>query len=247
MGLARAAAVGVLAAARRPNRADGVLFLFYHDMRAGERRRFEAQLGRLRDFGDLIGLTDATRLLAGGGGGRHVCLTFDDGCRGAFDHALPILAAHGAPAAFFVVAQWLDDAGSRGAGDGAGGHIGDRIGWEECRRLLAAGMEVGSHSLTHRRLGGLDRAEVVRELVASRTRIEAELGRPCVHFACPWGQPAADYHPEREPRLARDAGYRSFLTTIPRRAGRDTDPWCLPRVRMEPGWGAAELRYALSR
>ena len=234
--LARAAAIRLLAARRGTGAADGVLFLFYHDMRASERRRFETQLDQLRDFGDLVSLEAAMLLLADGrAGGRHICLTFDDGYRGAFEHAFPILASRGVPAAFFIVPGWLDEARP------------GVIDWSECRRLAKGGMEVGSHSRTHRRLAALSSAEVEEEFAASRARIEAELGRPCLHFACPWGQPGADYRPERDPGLARAAGFRSFLTTIPHRATPGSDPWAVPRVRMEPGWGSAELRYAFSR
>lgn len=234
--LARAAATRLRTLGQRPGGApDGVVILFYHSMRAGERRRFARQLVQMRALGDIIGLSDALRVLAERrASGRYVCLTFDDGCRDAFDHAFPILAEQGVPAAFFVVPGWMDE-----DRDGI-------FGWDECRRLAVDGMEIGSHSLTHRRLATLATAEARREFAASRARVEAELGRPCLHFACPWGQPGADYL-ERDPGLARATGYQCFLTTIPRRAVAPADPWSLPRVRMEPGWGAAELRYAFSR
>ena len=215
---------------------DGVLILFYHRMLARERKRFEDQLRRLRRLGDIIGLEDAVNVLGSGYvPGRFICLTFDDGHHDAYDHAFPILASQGTPATFFVVSGWIDE-GRPGV-----------MSWADCRRLVANGMEVGSHSMTHRRLAGLCGSEVDAELRASRARIEAELGRPCTHFACPWGQPGRDYDPAHAPGLAHAAGYRSFLTTVPRRAHAGVDPWGLPRVRMEPGWGAAELRYAFSR
>jgi len=235
--LARALTVRLRTAGWRPSgAADGIVFLFYHDMRASERHAFAEQLHRLRDFGDLVGVEDALALLADERiDGRHICLTFDDGYRGAYHYAAPILAARGVPAAFFVVPGWMDE-GRPGI-----------IGWDEARYLAVSGIEVGSHTLTHRRLAELDAAEAAQELAASRARIEAELGRPCRYFACPWGQPGADYRAEREPALARAAGYQCFLTTLPSRASAGADPWSLPRVRMEPGWGAAELRYAFSR
>lgn len=216
--------------------ADGLLILCYHGMRAGDRRQFDQQLHQLRQLGDIIGLGDSLRLLADGDlRGRFICLTFDDGYRDAFDHAFPILAAQNVPAAFFVVSGWIDE--SRPG----------IIGWPECRALAAGGMEIGSHSVTHPHFGGLSQSAVEAELTTSRARIEAELGRPCLHFACPYGQPGEDYDPARDPGLTRAAGYRSFLTTTPRRAQSGADPWALPRVRMEPGWGNAELRYAFSR
>jgi peptidoglycan/xylan/chitin deacetylase (PgdA/CDA1 family) len=220
---------------------DGVLILCYHGMRAADRGRFERQIHLLRDLGDVIGLSDVVRMLNEGRdhdgriGGRFICLTFDDGYTDAFDNAFPILAAQNVPAAFFVISGWVDE--SRPG----------IIGWSQCRDLAAAGMEIGSHSVTHPHLATLPQSEVEAELTTSRARIEAELGRPCLHFACPYGQPDEDYQPEREPALSRAAGYQSFLTTIPRRAHAGADPWALPRVRMEPGWGAAELRYAFSR
>ncbi len=222
------------ATSRADDTSDGVLFLTYHDMRADEGPRFRRQLDMLRRFGDFASVSEALAHLADGVG-RRVCLTFDDGYMGAFNHAVPILAGDAIPATFFLVPRWLDE-GRPGI-----------IGWEECRRLKAAGMEIGSHSLTHRRLIDLASTEVMQELAGSRARIEAETGGPCWHFACPWGQPNVDYHPTREPGIARLAGYRSFLTTVQRRAWTGANCWSLPRVRMEPGWGAAELRYAFSR
>ncbi len=235
--IARAAAVRLRTLGQsQGGTGDGVLILFYHEMLAHERGCFEDQLRRLRNLSDIIGIEDAIGLLGSGRvPGRFVCLTFDDGCRSAYDHAFPVLASQGLPAAFFVVSGWIDE-GRPGV-----------MSWADCRRLVADGMEVGSHSATHRRLANLCESETDVELRASRARIEAELGRPCTHFACPWGQPGSDYDPEHTTGLARAAGYRSFLSTVPRRAHAGVDLWSLPRIRMEPGWGAAELRYAFSR
>jgi peptidoglycan/xylan/chitin deacetylase (PgdA/CDA1 family) len=235
--LARAAVV-TLRTLGRPlgGPKEGLVILCYHGMRADERGRFEYQLRRLRDLGDIIGLGDALRLLRRGSAqGRYICLTFDDGYRDAFDNAFPILMAQSVPATFFVVSGWIDEARS------------GVIGWAECRELAAGGMEIGSHSVTHPHFTQLSQSEAEAELTGSRTRVEAELGRPCVHFACPFGQPGEDFRPDRDPALSRKAGYQSFLTTIPRRARAADNPWALPRIRMEPGWGKAELSYAFSR
>ena len=235
--LARAPVVSLRLARQRLVRplppVNGVLFLTYHDMRREEAGSFARQLHRLAEAGGFVTVDGALDHLAGGEGLR-VCLTFDDGYRGAFEHAVPILARHSVPAMFFVVPGWID-----------GGRPGI-MGWEECRQLRAAGMEIGSHSTSHRRLAGLPPGAVAAELAQSRARITDETGGPCRHFACPWGQPGADYHPTREPLLARQAGYSSFLTTVQRRAECQANPWALPRVRMEPGWGRLEIGYALT-
>lgn len=220
--------------ARRADR-DGVLFLFYHDMQASDRPAFAHQLTLLKNFGDIIDIDAAIQIAAMGGGGRHVCLTFDDGRLGAFEHALPMLAERGISATFFVVSGWVDE-GRPGV-----------LSWDSCRALVEAGMQIGSHSVTHSRLANLDREAALAELTRSRLRIETKLGRDCKHFACPWGQPKSDFLAERDPGLALAAGYRSFFTTLPTRARSPTSPYLLPRVRMEPGWGEAEIRYAFCR
>lgn len=220
--------------ARRADR-DGVLFLFYHDMQASERPAFGRQLSQFENFGDIIDIDTAIQIALTGGGGRHICLTFDDGRDGAVKHGLPLLAERGLSAAFFVVTGWID-ASKPGV-----------ITWDDCRALAKAGMQVGSHSVTHSRLSGLDHGAVQAELFDSRIRIESELGISCEHFACPWGQPKADFQPDRDPQLALAAGYRSFFTTLPSRAHSPASPYLLPRVRMEPGWGEAEIRYAFCR
>ncbi len=205
-------------------------------MAANERRQFARQLRLMREIADLVSVSDALEMLRSQRSGNYcICLTFDDARLGAFENAMPILVEQGVPATFFVVPGWIDD------------RLSGTFSWDDCRSLVAAGMEVGSHSLNHRRLANMTRSEVVSELTRSRLRIEAELNRSCVHFACPWGQPGEDFRPERDPALARLSGFRSFLTSVPRRAAMGVSPYNIPRVRMEPAWGAAELRYALLR
>jgi peptidoglycan/xylan/chitin deacetylase (PgdA/CDA1 family) len=242
--LLRRAVVPVLAALQPADRlADWIAFPMYHHFRPGDEAAFRTQLRGMRDLGDFIGLDDAVALLAGGGlRGRHFCLTFDDGWHGPYAHARAILAEAEIPTAFFVVPGWID----RGAGlqDGRDEKV---ITWAECRVLADAGMTIGSHSVDHARLAALDAYAARGQLEGSRARIEGELGRACRHFAAPWGQPGADYIGDRDPGLAREAGYHSFLTTIRGRATVATSPFAIPRLRLEPEWGIGELRYALGR
>lgn len=69
--------------------------------------RFEEQIAFLADRYDILDLDAAVRRARGDGpGGTRpaVAITFDDGYRDNFDHALPILARHGATGTFYVVA-----------------------------------------------------------------------------------------------------------------------------------------------
>jgi len=223
--------------------ADWLICPMYHDMRHAHRKSFEQQIKFMRSLGDFISLDDAVRLLDRTRlGGRYFCMTFDDGYCGAYTHAHPILAEAAVPSAFFVVPHWVDEA-ARSTGTSANKYIN----WAMCRELSDRGVVIGSHTLEHARLTGLCAIGARSQMEASKRRIEAELARPCEHFACPWGQPHVDYIPDRDPSIARSAGYKSFLTTIRGRAGGGANPFELPRIRLEPDWSIPELKYMFGR
>lgn len=60
--------------------------------------------------------------------------------------------------------------------------------WDQIRGLARAGMDVESHSRSHRVLQTLPPAELEAELVGSRTELEAQLGRPVRAIAYPVGR-----------------------------------------------------------
>ena len=119
-----------------------------------------------------------------------MAVTFDDGHASVLDQALPMLARHGFVGTVF---PRLDVLGSPGSLSQPG-----------LEALVAAGWEVGSHTLTHRNLTTLDDAELERELAGSKRELEALLGRPCRSIAYPRGD--AD---ERVLAAAAAAGYEA--------------------------------------
>ncbi len=227
-----------------PERSTGWLItVMYHDMKASERPGFLSQLNYMKSMGDFLSPNEATALLEPGHRltGRYFCVTFDDGLRDAVRYAVPILNERSIPSAFFVVPAWISaasDAQPLGA---------KYISWDECRQMAQSGVTVGSHSRSHRRFSALDDRQASDELTMSKSQIEEELGQSCEHFACPWGQPHQDYLPSRDPCLAAAAGYQSFFTTKRGAATVGDSPWSIPRVRLEPGWDVAQLRYLFSR
>jgi len=82
-----------------------------------------------------------------------VRIFFDDSNRSDVDIALPALLERGMRATFFVLAGRLDDPA----------HLDD----SDLRRLVAAGMGIGSHGMRHRDWRRLDDAELDDELVTS--------------------------------------------------------------------------------
>ncbi len=78
--------------------------------------------------------------------------------------------------------------------------------WDEVRGLAAAGMSIGSHSLTHPILSYLPEAELRHEMVESKKVLERELACPIQTIAYPFGSPHA--YNDLTRRLAEEAGYR---------------------------------------
>jgi peptidoglycan/xylan/chitin deacetylase (PgdA/CDA1 family) len=74
-------------------------------------------------------------------------------------------------------------------------------------------VEIGAHTTTHRALALLGDDEVRAELVDNKRFLEERLQREVAHFAYPYGPPSLSG--EREPAIAREAGFRSAVTTDP--------------------------------
>lgn len=109
--------------------------------------------------------------------------------------------------------------------------------WDELRDLAAHPLAtIGAHTLTHPRLIWLDPAGIVAELRGSRERLEQEIGRPVRHVAYPHGSERD--MPPGIAQLAREAGFETGTTTIPRcLSPSDRDRvWTLPRKAL-PGHG----------
>lgn len=90
-----------------------------------------------------------------------------------------------------------------GAEDALGG-IHDPLSWDEVRRLIAEGMEVGAHTLTHPILSCEPPEMARQEIEESIRRVRDETGRRQIPFAYPNGQPG-DFTPDTE-RATREAG-----------------------------------------
>ena len=86
--------------------------------------------------------------------------------------------------------------------------------WDELRALSADPLvTLGAHTLTHPNLAGCTEEQARREMAEGRKVIEAQIGRPVLDIAYPFGN-AASAGP-REFALARDLGFRVGVTTRP--------------------------------
>ena len=103
-----------------------------------------------------------------------VVITFDDGNRSDVVHALPLLHTRGLKATFFITVD----------------NIGNPEGLDTLmiRDLVQAGMEIGSHGMTHRFLTTLPPDEVRTECETSREALNGVAGVEIRSFAPPGGR-----------------------------------------------------------
>jgi peptidoglycan/xylan/chitin deacetylase (PgdA/CDA1 family) len=151
----------------------------------------------------------ASEVAQTGGGPRDLALTFDDGLRSILTTAAPILAEYGVPWSAFIVSDWAE--GQHPFGDDV------MLSWREIEQLMAAGAEIGSHSVSHPNFSWLGPGETVDELARSRHTIEQRLGIRPTTFAIPLGQ--SKNWSAFASSAAREAGY----TTVYAQA-EDTRP-----------------------
>jgi len=83
--------------------------------------------------------------------------------------------------------------------------------WDHVRALSRAGMDVESHSRTHRVLQTLDDAGLESEIAGSRADLEAQLGRPIRAIAYPVGRRLGQGTEKIRAHIAR-AGYKIGLS-----------------------------------
>ncbi len=98
-----------------------------------------------------------------------------------------------------------------------------QIGNDEIRDLHRMGMEIGSHSLTHRILSGRVLADVKYEMTESKNRLEDILGVAVVAFSYPQGAYTATAR-----RALAETGYTLGRSTVAFRTSRDFDPLLMP-------------------
>ena len=156
-----------------------------------------------------------------------VVLTFDDGYRSHATAALPVLAAHRWPGVLNLDVSNL------------GPSWGLRV--RDVRALIAAGWEIGAHSLTHPDLTRLDDAALRHEVAGSRAAIQRLFGVRVRTFCYPSGR-----HDARVVEAVRAAGFEAATTTQPGIASPGS-PLRLQRVRIRRGDGAAGLARTFAR
>ena len=201
--------------------------LMYHDVKAVpvngfdvSARAFCEQLDYLKNEGYItLSLEDFTKCLESGDfPAKSIIITFDDGYRGVYIHAVPELRKRGMKAALFLVPATI------GRLDTGYPHITA----QELKDIAGDSLfSIGSHGMTHPNLEELSREERLAELRDSRYALENMTGRKIDVFAYPYG----NYNAE----IAADvssSGYAAAFAVDERGISDVPERFRIPRIYM---------------
>jgi len=129
-------------------------------------------------------------------GSNTIVLTFDDGLISDYEKAFPLLVNSNIKASFYITAKNI----------GKPGYCNK----SQLVEMASAGMEIGSHGLTHRYLTLMPEPESKNEIRESKDIIEQTIGNSVSSYAAVGGH-FQDWMVD----YAFQTGYQSFATMIP--------------------------------
>jgi peptidoglycan/xylan/chitin deacetylase (PgdA/CDA1 family) len=194
-------------------------------------RRFASQMTFLRRAGcSVIGMDEVVSCLSGERPipPRAVALTFDDGYENFYEYAYPELARQGFPAMVYLISGFVGRDSEWFAADGRA--TPPLMSAERIRALRRAGIDFGSHGVSHVKLAQVDRDRMRDEVTRSRRELEELLGEEVRHFCYPYGS-----HDHEVVEAARAAGYASAVTCVRAAACPGIDLLALPRKAISYG------------
>ncbi|PIP21498.1 MAG: polysaccharide deacetylase [Candidatus Nealsonbacteria bacterium CG23_combo_of_CG06-09_8_20_14_all_40_13] len=144
---------------------------------------------------------------------KSVIITFDDGYADAYQNALPLLEKYKFKATFFIITGKVEKPGY--------------LSWSQIAELAKAGMEIGSHSVSHLDLSKLDTDKARVEIYNSKITLEEKLNLKITAFCYPSG--AFD---DETIQLVKNAGYQTAVTTVNSKEQTKENIYKLKRIRV---------------
>jgi len=192
---------------------------------------FDAQMARLRAAGwrtITAGALGVDLLRGTPPPARTFVVTIDDGHEDGFTEAFPILRADGFVATYFVPTERINHTGYLTA--------------PELQTMVASGMEIADHTVSHAALTALPLPSVFFQVQAAATILGTLVGLRPATFAYPYG----NVDPAVEAVVAADA----FATAYTNRDGcseSTANRFLMPRIRISPFMTPVELFATLTR
>jgi peptidoglycan/xylan/chitin deacetylase (PgdA/CDA1 family) len=124
---------------------------------------------------------------------KSVVLTFDDGYIDNYTNAFPILKEFNMNATIFIISTYLDG--------------GTYLSPNQVKEMSDYGIDIESHTVTHRRLSEMSYEDQLKELKNSKESIEKITGKPIIAIAYPEGK-----FNEDTKKATMEAGYSMGFT-----------------------------------
>lgn len=167
---------------------------------------------------------------------RPIILTFDDGYLDNYTNLLPLMQRYGYRGVLYLLGdfevrhnQWdlaADPTEPRA----------DLMSETQKRAFVAAGWEIGAHTMSHPRLAALPPAAAATEIAQSKAALETRLGLEILSFAYPYGDLSAETK-----ALVQQAGFTYAVATDSGGLHLEDDRMQIFRVNMFPHETAGSL------
>ncbi len=125
---------------------------------------------------------------------KPIMLTFDDGYLDFYTNAFPQLKARGMKAVVYIITSPPA--------------YGEYLTKNQIRELSDYGIEIGSHTISHRNLATATDEKAIEEITKSKAYLEKIIGKPVISFCYPSGQ-----YNTQTPEIVKNAGYLYAVTT----------------------------------
>lgn len=122
--------------------------------------------------------------------------TFDDGWESDYRVAFPYLAEKSLEGTFFITTDWVGKEGF--------------LNWPQIQEMAKNGMEIGSHTKSHKLLTCLSKKQIYEELYISKCNLEDKLGEKIISLSIPEGE-----YNKNILDIARKVGYQIIAISRP--------------------------------
>ena len=142
---------------------------------------------------------------------KPLILTFDDGYRDVYDTAFPLLKKYHFQATFYLIVNNIDKPGF--------------LTQAQILEMQQAGMNFGSHTLSHPNLTTISDQKAAEEIYASKKILEQITGTPVTDFCYPGGAIS-----QAVENIVANSGYTTAVTTVNESNANQVDPLRLNRL-----------------